>query len=75
MAAASQSKWLRIQTGDHLTPFYSEETLALQKRFFDHFLKGKNNGWDKEPQVSVAVRSPDGISCRKETAWPLPETQ
>lgn len=66
LAAASQSKWLRIQTGDHLTPLYSEEALALQKRFFDHFLKGKNNGWDKEPQVSVAVRNPGGISWRKE---------
>jgi hypothetical protein len=25
--------------------------MALQKRFFDYFLKGEQNGWDKEPRV------------------------
>jgi predicted acyl esterase len=75
MAAASKSKWLRIETGDHLTPFYSEESFELQKRFFDHFLKGAKDGWDKEPPVSVQFRRPDGTSWKTDTAWPLPETQ
>jgi predicted acyl esterase len=74
-AAASKSKWLRIQAGDHLTPFYSEEALAVQKRFFDHFLKGENNGWEHEAPVSIQVRRPDGTSWRKEAAWPLQHTQ
>jgi predicted acyl esterase len=73
--AAGKQKWLRIQTGDHLTPFYSEESVALQKRFFDHFLKGVNNGWEKEPRVAVQVRHPDGTAWRNETAWPLRGTQ
>jgi hypothetical protein len=75
MVAASKAKWLRIQTGDHLTPFYSEEALALQKRFFDHFLKGQKNGWENEPPVSVQVRRQDGTSWQKAAAWPLPKTQ
>lgn len=75
VAAASKSKWLRIQTGDHATPFYSEESFALQKRFFDHFLKGEQNGWESEPPVSVQVRRPGGASWRGEAAWPLPATQ
>ncbi len=75
LAAASKRKWLRIQTGDHLTPFYSDEALALQKRFFDHFLKGENNGWEKEPRVAVQVRRPDGTAWRGAAAWPLPGTQ
>ncbi|AMV48422.1 esterase [Paraburkholderia caribensis] len=75
LAAASKQKWLRIQTGDHLTPFYSEEALALQKRFFDHFLKGANNGWEKEPRVAVQVRRPDGATWRYASAWPLPLTR
>ncbi|MES0179060.1 CocE/NonD family hydrolase [Mesorhizobium sp. M0025] len=75
LAAASKQKWLRIQTGDHMTPFYSEESLALQKRFFDHFLKGVNNGWEKEPRVAVQVRRPDGAAWRSASAWPLPGTQ
>jgi predicted acyl esterase len=74
-AAASKSKWLRIETGDHLTPFYSEESFELQKRFFDHFLKGKKDGWDKEPPVSVQIRRPDGTFWETNTTWPLPETQ
>lgn len=74
-SAASKQKWLRIQTGDHLTPFYSDEALALQKRFFDHFLKGVNNGWKKEPRVAVQVRRPDGTTWRSASAWPLPGTQ
>ena len=75
MVAASKSKWLRIETGDHLTPFYSEESFALQKRFFDHFLKDAKNGWDKEPPVSVQVRRPDGTFWATNAAWPLPQTQ
>ncbi|MBR1159430.1 CocE/NonD family hydrolase [Bradyrhizobium elkanii] len=74
-AAASKQKWLRIQTGDHMTPFYSEESLALQKRFFDHFLEGVNNGWEKEPRVAVQVRRPDGTTWRSASAWPLPGTR
>jgi uncharacterized protein len=75
VAAASKRKWLRIETGDHLTPFYSEESLAVQKRFFDHFLKGQKNGWESEAPVTVQVRRPDGSSWQKEAAWPLPKTQ
>ncbi|WP_232833624.1 CocE/NonD family hydrolase C-terminal non-catalytic domain-containing protein [Paraburkholderia kururiensis] len=73
--AASKDKWLRIQTGDHLTPFYSEEALALQKRFFDHFLKGLDNGWEKEPRVAVQIRRPNGTVWRSASAWPLPGTR
>lgn len=74
LAAVSRQKWLRIQTGDHMTPFYSEESLALQKRFFDHFLKGVDNGWEKEPRVAVQVRSPTGTTWRSAPTWPLPGT-
>ena len=75
VAAASKAKWLRIETGDHLTPFYSEESLAVQKRFFDHFLKGQKNGWEGEAPVAVQVRRPDGASWQTATAWPIPNTQ
>jgi uncharacterized protein len=73
--AASKAKWLRIETGDHLTPFYSEESFAVQKRFYDHFLKGQKNGWESEAPVTVQVRRPDGASWQKAAAWPLPNTQ
>lgn len=73
-AAASKSKWLRIETGDHLTPFYSEESFALQKKFYDHFLKGIQNGWDAEPRVAVQVRHPESTEWKHDISWPLSNT-
>ena len=31
---------------------------TLQKRFFDYFLKGEQNGWDKQPRVQLNIRHP-----------------
>jgi predicted acyl esterase len=72
---ASEKKWLRIQTGDHLTPFYAPANFEIQKRFLDHFLKGAKNGWEKEPRVSVQVRGVDGTHWRAASDWPLPGTE
>ena len=30
----------------------------LQKRFFDYYLKGEQNGWEKEPRVWLNIRRP-----------------
>ena len=49
--AASKQKWLEGHPGRHEEWFYVPYGMALQKRFFDHFLKGEQNGWDKEPRV------------------------
>jgi predicted acyl esterase len=51
--------------------------MSLQKRFFDHFLKGIDNGWDKEPPVLLHVRRAfsSEFEDRKESAWPLPKTK
>lgn len=75
LAAGSARKWLRIHTGDHHAPFYAEESLALQKRFFDRFLKDEQNGFDREPPIALAIRRPDGITWRHESEWPLRGTQ
>jgi predicted acyl esterase len=75
LAAASNSKWLRIHAGDHHAPFYTEESLALQKRFFNRFLKGDSNAWDNEPPLQLAIRRPNGFTWRGESEWPLKGTQ
>jgi predicted acyl esterase len=50
--------------------------LGIQKRFFDFYLKGKKNGWDKTPKVSLLVRSPgEKFTPRSEYEWPLKRTQ
>lgn len=75
LSAASKEKWLRMIVGDHVEPFYREESLAMQKRFFDHFLKDIDNGWEKGAPLVLAIRHPDKSVDRAETAWPLASTQ
>jgi predicted acyl esterase len=73
--AASQQKWLEMHTDTHFASMYLPDAVALQRRFFDHFLKGQDNGWDKQPPVIVTIRDPRGMVRRTETEWPLARTQ
>lgn len=75
--AASTQKWLECHPGRHEEWFYKAEGTALQKRFFDYFLKGIDNGWDKEPPVRLNLRRPFSsvFEERKETEWPLARTK
>ena len=48
----------------------------MQKRFFGHFLKGEDNGWDEEPQIVMQVRHPEKpFHQMSAPSWPLPETK
>jgi len=75
--AASKQKWLQIHPGRHEEWFYLDDQMDLQRRFFDHFLKGIDNGWDKERPVLLHARKPfsSDFTLRKETEWPLKATQ
>jgi predicted acyl esterase len=75
--AASKQKWLNCHPGRHEEWFYLDHGIDLQRRFFDHFLKGIDNGWDKEPPVHLHLRRPFSkeFEERKEAAWPLPSTK
>ena len=42
LRAGSKQKWLEVHGDTHFTHFYSSYGEALQKRFFDHFLKGED---------------------------------
>jgi putative CocE/NonD family hydrolase len=46
---------------------------GLQLRFFDHYLKGKDNELDKEPPVRIFVMGEN--AWRDEDEWPLSRTQ
>ena len=71
---ASKNKWLRVNNTnewlDFYTPKYANELLA----FFNHFLKGEANGWEKTPRVRICVLDPGGTDVvdRVESDWPLP---
>jgi putative CocE/NonD family hydrolase len=75
LRAASENKWLRMTVGDHVQPFYREESVAVQKRFFDRYLKGLDNGWESEAPLTLAIRHPDKVVERGETSWPLAGTE
>lgn len=46
----------------------------MQRRFFDHFLRGEQNGWEETPRVTLAVsRSREVCDVRGAPNWPLPE--
>jgi uncharacterized protein len=75
MRAASKQKWLEIHGLEHWTHFYTDYGRELQLRFFNHFLKGEANGWEKEPRVRLNIRHVDQFVERLEHEWPLARTQ
>jgi predicted acyl esterase len=77
MGIASREKWLKVQSGSYFHTFLQPKNVALQKRFFDHYLKGIDNGWQDEPPVEVEIRGAGDTVQRtaRASAWPLPETQ
>jgi predicted acyl esterase len=72
--AASDQKWLEVHGIEHWTEFYTDYGVNLQKRFFDHFLKGADNDWPQQAPVQLQVRTVDGFVQRAESNWPLADT-
>ncbi|MDN4592042.1 peptidase S15 [Xenophilus aerolatus] len=76
LRAGSKNKWLYAHIGTHYESFYLPHYVAIQKRFFNHFLRGDDNGWDRESPVHLAIRRTDGTATlRQEQEWPLERTR
>jgi predicted acyl esterase len=76
LRAGSAQKWLELHGGQHWASFYTDYGVALQKRFFGHFLKGEDTGWDRQPRVQLQVRHPgERFVERHEDQWPPARTQ
>ena len=74
--SATQQKWLEAHGDSHYSPFYTDHGVALQKRFFGHFLKGEDTGWKEQPPVELQVRHPgEKFVLRHENEWPIARTQ
>ena len=74
--AASKHKWFEFHGDTHWTHFYTNYGIDLQKRFFGYFLKGEQNGWDRQPRVQLQVRHPgETFVLRHENEWPIARTQ
>jgi len=71
----SKQKWLEAHGDSHWSLFSASYGLRLQKRFFDHFLKGEDNGWEKTAPVTLNIRHPGPkFVLREENEWPLART-
>ena len=75
LGVASKDKWLSMHAGKHWESFYLPEYVAMQKRFFKHFLRDEKNGWENEPKVRLVIRDPRGNQVRTSSSFPLSQTE
>jgi predicted acyl esterase len=57
---ASQDKWLRVHNTQEWPDYYDEAHVEDLRRFFDHYLKGIDNGWETTPRVRYALHDFQG---------------
>jgi len=77
LGIAAREKWLKVQPGSYFFTFLLPQNVALQRKFFDRYLKDIDNGWERETKVEVAVRAADDTVKRvvSDTRWPLTGTK
>ena len=73
--AGTSEKWLESHGIEHWTEFYTDYGVQLQKRFFGHFLKGEDTGWNQQPRAQLLIRHIDKFVERGEDDWPIPRTE
>ncbi|WP_375395928.1 CocE/NonD family hydrolase [uncultured Sphingomonas sp.] len=75
--AGSRDKWLYTHRDGKWCAYYGAEATATRRRFFDHFLKREDNGWEHEPRVRLAIADdgPEPAAVMYEDAWPPADIQ
>jgi predicted acyl esterase len=73
----SPEKWLRIHNTHEWTDYYNPVNVEDLRRFFDHYLKGTDNGWEATPRVRLTVLDPGNQDTvyRAEQDFPLSRQQ
>ncbi|WP_229382216.1 CocE/NonD family hydrolase [Microbacterium schleiferi] len=66
------ARWLYTHRGGKWATYYDTDAASIRTRFFDHTLRGADNGWDTLPPVRLAVyeRGPVPAAVTAETEWP-----
>jgi predicted acyl esterase len=73
---SSKNKWMVAHGRVEWPTYYDPSSTALQQLFFDHFLKGIDNGMETVPRVQYDVRKTrDEYEVRTASAWPIPGTK
>ena len=73
----SREKWLRVHDSNEWLDYYTPENVEDLRKFFDHYLKGINNGWENTPRIRLSVLDPghENVINREESSFPLERTQ
>ena len=74
---SSPDKWLRVHNTHEWPDYYIPEHVEELRSFFDRFLKGIQNDWEKTPRVRLSILDPGGedVINRPENEFPLARTQ
>jgi uncharacterized protein len=76
MRISSPQKWLYTHGRNKWDVYYGADAVAWQKEFFDHFLKGANNGFAAKPRIRLEIRKTKwDYEVRSENEWPLARTK
>lgn len=74
--AASEHKYLEVHGREHWTGYYTKHYLALQRGFFDYYLKGQGDWPNTQPKIQLQIRHPgEKFVPRAEKEWPLARTE
>ncbi|PON28986.1 hypothetical protein TGAM01_v202094 [Trichoderma gamsii] len=70
--SSSSEKWLRIHPTQEWFDIYTPEANDDLQRFLDHYLLGRDNGWEVTPKVRVSLLryNAPSISFRAEDNYP-----
>ena len=69
---ASTEKWLRIHNTQEWPDYYEDANLEDLGRFFDHYLRDVDNGWEKTPCVRYSVLDLQGSDRVNQAAGAFP---
>ncbi len=74
---SSKDKWLRVHNTMEWPDYYDTAHTDDLRRFFDRYLKAKENDWEKTPRVRLSVLNPGGRDevGRCENEFPLSRTR
>lgn len=56
----TDEKWMRIHDTQEWPDYYSKEATEDRLKFFDHYMKGIDNGWEDTPKVRYLLYDMEG---------------
>lgn len=72
---ASKDKWLRVHSTQEWPDYYDQANVEDLRRFFDHHLKGVDNGWQETPRVRYSLLDLEGGDSEGHPAEAFPPAE